>query len=344
MKVYADKVAEHLRKGVAPIYMVSGDDPLLVQESCDQIRQALKAHGFGERDLFHVEGRFDWGSLIYSAGSMSLFAEQKLIEVRMPSGKPGDEGSKALIELAGQLNNEKVLLLVLPRLDQSAQRTKWFKSLDKLGLFIQVWPIEARDLPRWLDSRFRQAGLKATREALSLMAERTEGNLLAAVQEIERLKLTAKDSQIDAQQVIEGVADSARYDIFRLIDAALAGDAGRCARMTQGMKAEGVEILYLVNMLLRELRSLEAIKLEINAGRNPRDVMKQYRIWDKRAGLVSRCLERHSVRDLRRFAETVGSIDRIVKGILDGDPWREMQTLLLSLAGRDTVMRVSSLP
>jgi DNA polymerase-3 subunit delta len=344
LKVYADKLPGALKKGPVPVYMVSGDEPLLVQEACDLVRASLKSRGFAERELFHVEASFDWNGPLYSAGSMSLFAEQKLIEVRMPGGKPGDQGSKALVELVGQLGGETVLMLVLPRLDAAAQRAKWFKTLDSIGLFVQIWPIDAKELPRWLEGRFRQAGLKATRDAVIAMAERVEGNLLAAVQEIERLRLSSQNQQVDVQQVIEGVADSARYDVFRLLDAAMAGDLVRAVRMSDGLKSEGVELLFVVNMLARELRSLESMKTEIRAGKNPREVLKQHRVWDKRASLVNRCLERHSVRALRDLQESLGTVDRMVKGIVQGDPWRELQNLLLALAGQETVRRVSSLP
>jgi DNA polymerase-3 subunit delta len=194
-KIYADKLADTLKRQAASLFIVSGDDPLLVQESCDLVRANLKERGYIERELFHVEGSFDWSSLLYSTNSMSLFADKKLLEVRMPSGKPGDQGSKALQEILEQLGDETAMLLVLPRVDQQAQRTKWFKALEAKGLLVQVWPIDAKDLPRWLNGRFRQAGLRVTSEAVQVMAQRIEGNLLAAVQEIERLKLTAPDGQ-----------------------------------------------------------------------------------------------------------------------------------------------------
>ena len=334
MKVYPDKLAARLKKDASPIYIVSGDEPLLVQEACDLIRHELGSRGISERDLFHVEGSFDWNSLLYSANSMSLFAEQKLIEIRMPSGKPGDQGSKVLKELAGQLNDD-TLLLVLPRLDQASQRTKWFKSLEADGVFVQVWPIEAKQLPRWLDGRFRRVGLKATREAVQIMAERIEGNLLAAVQEIERLKLVVSDQRVDVQDVTESVADSARFDVFKLVDAALVGDVSRCVRMAEGLKSEGAEILFLVNMLSRELRALEAMQMEIVQGGARQAVFKKYRIWDKRAPGVQACLDRHEVGSLRELQGRAGVIDRMVKGVHPGDPWRELQGLILTIAGKD---------
>jgi DNA polymerase-3 subunit delta len=342
-KIYADKLADTLKRQAASLFIVSGDDPLLVQESCDLVRANLKERGYIERELFHVEGSFDWSSLLYSTNSMSLFADKKLLEVRMPSGKPGDQGSKALQEILEQLGDETAMLLVLPRVDQQAQRTKWFKALEAKGLLVQVWPIDAKDLPRWLNGRFRQAGLRVTSEAVQVMAQRIEGNLLAAVQEIERLKLTAPDGQVDVEDVIEGVADSARFDVFKLIDAALMGNVTRCVRMATGLRSEGVEIMFVINMLAREIRSLETMKSAVEDGQRINDVWKKNSVWKNRIDLVSRCLERHSAQSLRELEESVGITERMVKGIVVGDPWREVQNIVLSLAGRQVVPSVRSL-
>ena len=331
--MYPDKLAAELKNRVQRLYIVSGDEPLLVQEVCDQIRLSLKKRGYLERELFHAEAKFDWNSLIYSAGSMSLFAEKKLIEVRLASGKPGDQGSKVLMELASQLTEDTIMMLVLPRAGQDVQRTKWFKTLEQEGALIQVWPIEGKDLPRWLDGRFRHAGLKATREAVLLLAERIEGNLLAATQEIERLKLTAINQSVDVKDVIDGVADSARYDVFKMIDAALAGNTARCVRMVSGLRAEGIELIYIISMLARELRTLESMKTSLVAGESQRAVLGKARVWKNREGLVMRCLDRHDLKAIRKIASSAGRVDRMVKGVLPGDPWLELETMVLELAG-----------
>lgn len=337
MKIWANKLTAELNKGMQPVYVVSGDDPLLVQEACDEIREHLKAKGFSERDLHHAEGSFNWSLLLESAGSMSLFAEQKLIEVRLPNGKPGDQGGKVLSELAANPDGDNVLLLVLPRADQSMQRAKWFKTLEGAGMLVQIWPVDAKELPRWLEARFRRAGLTASRDAVMSMAERIEGNLLAAVQEIERLRLIVRDNRVDVQDVLDGVADSARYDVFKLIDSVLAGDSARAVRMSQGLQNEGVEILFIVSMLSRELRNLEQIKLQVNQGMSMQEAFRKARIWDKRSGPVKRSLERHSVAKLQQLQLITGSIDRMVKGLESGDPWRELQNLLMAVAGASSL-------
>lgn len=333
MKVYPNKLADELKKGGRRVFVVSGDELLLVQECCDLIRSTLSKTGYSERDLFHVDSKFDWGSVLYSGNSMSLFAEKKLIEIRMASAKPGDAGGKALTALVNELDADTALLIVLPRVDQGTQRTKWFKSIESAAAFVQVWPVEAHEMPRWLEGRFRQAGLKASREAILAMAQRVEGNLLAAVQEIARLKLIVSGDKVELDDVVEGVADSARYDVFKLIDSAFLGDVTRSIRMASGLRAEGVDVLFIVNMLARELRSLEVMKSDINSGQSPRDVLKRARVWDKRVPMVTKCLERHDVAGIRDMQVRLGRIDRMVKGILPGDPFREIQLLITTLAG-----------
>ena len=332
MKVYPDKLAGFLDKDEKRVFVVSGDEPLLVQEACDLIREKFKSRGFTEREVFHAESGFDWTSLLYSSNSISLFAEKRLMEVRLPSSKPDEEGGKVLTELAESLNEDTALLLILPRMDQAAQRRKWFKTVEPKAAFVQVWPIEPKDLPRWLQGRFRQAGLNAGQDAILAMAGRIEGNLLAAVQEMERLKLIVGDREVTLDDVLDGVADSARYDVFKLIDAALAGNVARSVRMSDGLKAEGIEALFVVNMLARELRLLEVIRSDMDEGMNQREALRKARVWERRVPLVNRCLDRHDSHSLRQLQVALGSVDRMVKGMVEGDPWRKLQGVLLSLA------------
>ncbi len=333
MKIYGNKLTATLKNGIHPVYIISGDEPLLVQEASDQVRATLMEQGYDQRDLFHADGNFDWNELRYGANSMSLFAERKILEVRMSSSKPGEPGVSVLNEVVEQITDDVRILLVMPRVDATTQRTKWFKSIESAGLFVQVWPIDAKELPGWLAARFKREGLQVSREAAMAMAERIEGNLLAAVQEIERLKLVARDGRVDLDQVVDGVADSARYDVFQVIDAALAGDSTRVVRMTHSLEAEGVEILFLVNMLARELRNLEQMASLLEGGTSMREALKKGRVWDKRTNPVSRCLERHDVAVIRQLQVDLGHIDREVKGIEVGDPWRDLVTVLMRLGG-----------
>ncbi len=333
MKVYPDKLAGQLKKSVSPVYIVSGDEPLLVQEVSDQIRSELKNQGYLERQLFHVDGSFDWQDVLFSANSMSLFAEQKILELRMNSAKPGDKGSKALQAFIEQPPEDTTMLLILPRLDQAAQRSKWFKALDAKGVFVQVWPIEKKDLPRWIGQRMQKAGLRPDRDAVQVLIDRLEGNLLAAAQEVERLKLLSEDGQVSAALVQTSVANNARYDVFGLIDVAVGQDRKQTWRMLQGLRNEGAEVMYLNSMLPREVRNLIQIQAALEDGQPSSAVFKQFRIWDKRKNLVSRCIKQRNKAELMACLELSGSVDCAVKGINNADPWLHLEKGFLTLAG-----------
>ena len=333
MKIYPDKLQGQLAREILSFYIVSGDELLLVQESCDLIRDELRKAGFSERDLFHIDNNFEWQQVTYSNGSMSLFADKKIIELRMSSAKPGKEGAVALTKLCANLSEDNCILLVLPRLDAATQRTKWFKTLEGIGGFVQVWPIDANQLPRWIENRFKRVGLTASREAVQALAERIEGNLLAAVQEIERMKLCSITGHIEIDEVMGGVADSARYDVFLLIDAALEGNTSRVVRILDGLYLEGAEPLFLNNMLAREIRNLSVMAHKIDQGQSVDAVLRSGRIWDKRKAPVAACLRRHRATDLERMQSRFSRVDLMVKGLEDtGRPWDELTTMVVELS------------
>jgi len=333
MKVYPDKLTSHLSKSVSPVYLVSGDEPLLVQELLETVRRQLKKKGYLERELFHIDGSFDWEEVLFSANSMSLFAEQKILELRMPNGKPGDKGAKALMSYIEQPAEGTTMLLVLPRLDQAAQRTKWFKALDAKGVFVQVWPVDKKDLPRWISQRMQVNGLKADRGAIQVLIDRLEGNLLAAAQEIERLKLLSTDGNVDAQLVMSSVADNTRFDVFGLIDMAVAQQRRQTLRMLQGLRGEGAEVLYVNTMFAREVRNLLRIIEALDAGQSTAAVYQKFRVWDKRKAIVGKCLQHRSRQDLFHCLANAAEVDARVKGIGVGDPWIPLESGFLSLAG-----------
>lgn len=220
MRLRADQLTAQLKKQLLPVYLVSGDEPLLVQEACDAIRAGAREAGCSEREVMHVDGKFKWDQLLASSAEMSLFAERKLIELRVPSGKPGAEGSKALVQYLAQPSPDNILLIVAGKIDKASTNSKWFKTIDKAGAVTQLWPIEARELPRWLQQRCGQLGLEIDQDALLMLGDRVEGNLLAAVQEIEKLRLITKGQRITAEDISDSVADNARYNLFALIDSA----------------------------------------------------------------------------------------------------------------------------
>ncbi|MFT7687309.1 MAG: DNA polymerase-3 subunit delta [Candidatus Azotimanducaceae bacterium] len=334
MKVYPDKLAAHFSKGNSALYIVSGDEPLLVQESCDVVRASLKKKGFVERDLYHVDGSFDWEEVLFSVNSMSLFAEQKLIELRIPKGKPSDVGVNALLEFAESSPKDTCMLLVLPKLDKKVQNAAWFKSLEAKAAYIQIWPIELSNLPRWVNERFAQNGLRAEPDAVTALIDRVEGNLLAAAQEIDRLRLITSDNRVSADLVIDGVSDNARYDVFGLIDAAVGQDVDRTLKVIQGLRAENTELMFLTAMLSKELRTLLSMSQAMREGQGIEAVLQSYRVWAKRKNVVGRCLQKRSFDVLQRCLQWIGKIDQQLKGMQDGNPWDEMERLVLFLAGR----------
>ena len=337
MKLNATQLQRQLSKGLAPVYVVSGDDPLLTGESADLIRSACRTAGSEERLVFHVDRSFDWGQVREASNSLSLFAQQRLIELRIPGGKPGDEGAKTLLAWLDNPPPDTTLLISLPRLDGSAQRSKWAKALidHQHTCFVQVWPIDAQQLPEWMRSRLAAAGLHATPDALDLLSIRVEGNLLAAAQEIEKLKLFCEGGQLDLETVQQAVADSARFDIFKLTDALLQGDAQHALRILQGLRGEGVEAAVILWAISRELRSLHSMAHELGRGIPQDKVFASQRppIWDKRKPLLSRALQRHPTRNWANLLRLAQQADEQIKGQAAGSAWDTFALILMQAAG-----------
>lgn len=338
MKLPPAQLGKHLQGSLAPVYVVSGDEHLLCQEACDAIRAACRQQAFSERQVLSVESGFDWGQLLEAGANLSLFAERRLLELRIPSGKPGDKGAAALLHYLARPAEDTVLLISLPKLDGSTQKTKWAKALidGKDVQFLQVWPVDAAQLPQWIRQRLSQAGLAADQEAVELIAARVEGNLLAAAQEIEKLKLLAEDGRVTADTVQAAVADSARYDVFGLIDAALQGHPEHSLRMLEGLRGEGIEAPVILWALARELRLLANIAQQYAQGVPLECAFSQARppVWDKRRPLVSKALQRHDVAGWQRLLMAAQLIDEQIKGQAEGDPWIGLSNLCLQLSGR----------
>ena len=331
MRLRPEQLQRQLQDQVLPVYLVSGDEPLLVQESCDAIRAAAREAGCGEREVLLADSKFNWNELIATAAEMSLFADRKLIELRVPSGKPGTPGSKALLEYL-EKPSENILLLVAGKIDKQSTNSKWFKALDKAGAVMQIWPIGARELPRWLEQRAGQAGMDIDRDALVMLCDRVEGNLLAAVQEVEKLKLLCQGQRITSETVNSSVANSARYDLFALVDKALAGDAAHAMKMLNGLRAEGTEAAIILWALARELRLLMECRGDLDRGQSQNQVFGSRRVWDKRKPVVSAGLARHSGGDLEQLLHRANVADQSIKGLADGNPWDHLGGLVLDIA------------
>ena len=332
MRLYPEKLAGHLQQQLLSVYLVSGDEPLLLQECCDQIRQKAREQGCSEREIIDgAASGFNWQDILHSATSMSLFAQRKLIELRLPSGKPGAQGSKALCEYLDIASGEDVLLIIAGKIDKQSTNSKWYKALDKAGATIQVWPVDAKNLPRWLQQRVRNAGMSIDREALQLLCERVEGNLLAAVQEVEKLKLLASDAQITAQTVTEAVSDYARYNLFDMADSALKGDATSSLRMLHGLRGEGSEPPVVLWALARDIRTLYEVQLDCDQGQSAQQALAARRVWSSRMPLMQAALSRHDTDSLAHLLEQAALVDGSIKGFADGKPWDNLETLIADI-------------
>ena len=332
-KLRPEQLGQALNKSLAPIYLVSGDEPLLVQEACDQIRAAARSQGFGERELYHADASFDWTQLLSAANSLSLLADRKILEVRLPTGKPGDKGGKVLQEYAKAPSEDNLLLVVTGKLDRNALKAKWLKALEDSGSHVQVWPVTPAQLPRWIAQRMKAAGLTADSAAIDLLASRVEGNLLAAAQEVEKLKLLTDSPEISTELMASVVADSARYDVFGLVDKALHGDARGAVKSLQGLKVEGTEPIALLWALARDLRALVQISQAASQGIPYERAAQAAGIWNTRQPLVQSALRRLSPGQLQQLLRKANGIDRAIKGMRQADPWAELLDLTLNLAG-----------
>jgi DNA polymerase-3 subunit delta len=332
MRVYPEKLASHLQKQLLPVYLVSGDEPLLLQECCDQVRSAARAQGCTVREVIEAGARnFDWRDILLNATSMSLFSERKLVELRLPSGKPGAEGSKALLEFLELSGPDDILLIVAGKIDKQSTNSKWFKALDSAGAVIQVWPVDASSLPRWLRERVNAAGMSIDEDALQLLCERVEGNLLAAVQEVEKLKLLVKDTRITATAITEAVSENARYNLFDMADNALKGDAGASLRMLHGLRGEGTEPAVALWALAREIRTLHEVQQDCATGTGVQQALSARRVWQKRMPLMQAALARHDPGSMASLLAQAARVDGSIKGFADGKPWDNLEDLITGL-------------
>jgi DNA polymerase III subunit delta len=336
----ADQLAAHLQQSLAPVYFIHGDETLLVNECADAIRTTARAQHYSDRQVFSVEAGFDWNSLLAASDSLSLFAERRILELRLPGGKPGREGAQILQDYARRPAGDTLLLITSAKLEQAARRSKWVLALDQAGVSIAVRSVDIAGLPAWIERRMRARGMRAGREALELIAGRVEGNLLAAAQEIEKLYLLHGAGELDIDTVSELVADSARYDVFGLVDAALAGDAVHAQRILSGLRGEGVEPVLVLWALSREIRSLTAMARQLQ-GASLAQVLVSNKVWDKRKPQVTAALQRIRGRQWWQLLQRCAHLDRVTKGRAAGSAWDELLQLTLILAGLN-VLKVSA--
>jgi DNA polymerase III subunit delta len=327
LRVSAEQLPAALARGLASIYLVSGDEPLLVAEAADSIRAAARAAGYADRSVFFIERGFSWDDLRHASQALSLFAERRLFELRIPSGKP-DKGAEQLSELALSPPPDVICLVVTGKLDKKAGDSPWVRAIEKQGLWVPIWPVETGALPGWLRSRAKLLNIQIEPQAAQLIVDRVEGNLLAAHQELEKLALLANGKSIDADLVLSSVGDSARFDVFQLADAAAGGDAVRALRVLLGLKSEGVEPTLILWALVRELRGLWQTR--------ERDRLRSSvhgSGWNLAATPSARSRSRMHKMPLAPLLLQASQTDRIIKGLAPGDAWSALTGFTGALAG-----------
>ncbi|WP_250452246.1 DNA polymerase III subunit delta [Caballeronia sp. ATUFL_M2_KS44] len=347
MQLKLDALEAHLAKGLKGLYVVYGDEHLLAQEACDRIRATARAAGFTDRTVFTVERGFDWSALIGATQSMSLFGDRQLIELRIPTGKPGKEGAEALKMLAAADNPDVVALITLPRLDSATQKSAWFTAITGPGVALKIDPVERAQLPMWVGQRLSLQGQRVPpgeegRRALVFIAERVEGNLLAAHQEIQKLGLLYPEGVLSFEQIHDAVLNVARYDVFKLNEAMLTGDVGRLSRMLDGLKGEGEAAVLVLWALVDEVRTLLRIKRGVASGKPLATLLRENRVWGPRERLIGPALSRVTEEALEKALSLAARLDRQVKGLSGStgtrgsepppDPWAGMFELAMAVA------------
>jgi DNA polymerase-3 subunit delta len=339
MQLRPDQLAAHLAKGLKPVYTVHGDEPLLAQEAADAVRAAARDAGYTERKVFTVSGaHFDWSSLLGAAQAMSLFADRQLIEIRIPSGKPGKEGSEALQRYCETLSDDTVTLVTCPKLDRQQQSSAWFTALDAAGASLRIDPVERRALPLWIAQRLAAQGQRVAegevgQQTLAFFADRVEGNLLAAHQELQKLALLYPRGELSFEQVESAVLNVARYDVFRFGEAVLAGQVARALRMLDGLKAEGEAPVLVHWTLAEDIRALKRVKDATEQGKPLPMALREQRVWGVKEKLFERVLPAFSDHALAHLVESAQVCDGLVKGLKHPgwplDAWEGLKRLSL---------------
>lgn len=331
MAVKADQLPSLLSRSLAPVYLVAGAEPLLVQECRDQIIEAAQQHGFVERDVYQVEGRFDWNRIAEDSAAPSLFSSRKIVDIRLPAGKPGQDGAKVLVAMANSPDPDTLLLVSCGQWSAASRKSKWAGALAKSGTLVEIWPIKPHELPDWIRQRMLLAGLNPDPEAVVLLADLVEGNLLAAQQEIDKLLLLDQGKRVTAQTITRSVANSARFDSFRLVECSLLGRLDECLRVASGLQRMNTPIQLIVGALYRELSLAATVGEAIRSGESESSVFRKLHVWPVRQGPMKAAVRRLSEHKFGDSFCSLALIDRQSKGRANGDPWQTLDRLLTQL-------------
>lgn len=328
------RLRAHLKDKLDSVYLLSGDEPLQLGEAADAVRAAARKQGFADRDVLFADARFDWSKLSASGANLSLFAEKRILEVRLPTGKPGKQGGTALSEFVADPPADTLLLVISGKVDK---RVSWVKNVQRAGVHTEIWPLSRSDLPGWISRRMSDAGLNCSRAAADLLADRVEGNLLAADQEIRKLRLSHGAGEIDAETLIQSVADSSRYDVFKLSDAVLLGDAERALRVIQGLRSEGVALQLVLWALGSAAREIVKIRAVMDEGMGVDAAMRKLRVWSNRQQILKSAVQRNSLPVVYSILEQLADADLASKGHGPGEPWAMLSDIACELAGKPAV-------
>ena len=345
MQLRLEALDAHLSKSLATLYVISSDEHLLAMEAADKIRKTARAQGFSERTVLTVERSFKWGQLLAENQSQSLFGDKKLIELRIPTGKPGKDGGQALQDYCKHLSPDNLTLISLPKLDWQTAKAAWVATLQQAGVYLEIAPIERAALPNWIAGRLASQQQSADRSSLDFIADRVEGNLLAAHQEIQKLGLLHPPGALSTQQVQDAVLNVARYDVFKLSEAMLAGDGKRWIRMLNGLQGEGEALPLVLWAIAEEIRTLLKLKAAMQQGRPLAALCKEYRIWGPREKLIEPALRRISLPALQQALQQAAKIDKLIKGLrvngLIGDGWDALMQLGLCIVNGKPLPQVN---
>ncbi len=323
-EVRFDGLVAQLGKGLAPVYLLAGEEPLLIEQALDALRAKAREQGFSEREVFHVDGQFNWQQLNAATHHLSLFSDRRLLELRMPNGKPGKEGSAVLKAMASTLPSDTLLVVICAALDSTQRKSAWAKALAQAGVMSYAWPVPRHELPRWVAQRARALGLALTPDVIELIAERNEGNLLALSQELEKLALLSNGEPLNREQAEAAVADSARYALFDLPEAVMAGDSVRSLRITQRLRAEGEQPVLVLWGIARDLRVLADLQSTLaNAGASS-DVFARHRVWKNRQTRLQTLARGAPANAWNRLLARAAAADRVIKGAESRRPWDEL--------------------
>ena len=334
MNIKPEQLQNNLSSQLASIYFVFGAEILLVEQSLSLIKESAKANGYSERFRFDIDGNFSWDSIFSLISSPSLFAERRIIECRLTTGKIGVKGSKALTELAESLPDDILLVIYSGKLDMAQQKSKWFKALEGIGVVIQHWEVQSNQLVGWISNNMSQLGLNSNNDVANAIAYCTEGNLLATMQEIQKLKIAYPDGNINLQEYLNQIDQQSQYSVFGMIDSALQGDSEKVNKIFNSLVEDATPPVILITSLYREIKNLVTMAIELKTNQTIETVLKNHQVWQKRKPLISNALKKHSYQRLQKLLLTLGRIDRSLKGMDNLNVYDELQGVVTSLSGK----------